>query len=100
MKPNDLKRIMASLTRAATDDQVAIAYVLAGDEAGASSRTKGEIRAFVRDRMLRLFGDVAERLPRPGMSALSSSQAASASGISAPIATIAASAFGAGLLSQ
>ncbi len=42
-------------------------------------------------------GEVTASRPRPGMSALSSSQAASASGITAPIATIAASASGAGL---
>ena len=42
-----------------------IAYVLADEEAGAASQTtKGQVRAIVRDRMLRLFGDVAGRLER------------------------------------
>ena len=45
-------------------------------------------------------GEVTASRPRPGMSALSSSWAARASGITAPMATIAASAFGPGVLSQ
>ena len=59
-----IKRDHASLARAAPDDQDPVVYMLAGEEAGTGSRTKGEIRAVVRDRMLRLFGDLAERLER------------------------------------
>ena len=60
-----IKKDHVTLARAAGDDQDVIAYVLADVEAGAGSQTtKGQVRAVVRDRMLRLFGDVAERLER------------------------------------
>jgi cell division protein FtsA len=60
-----IKKDHVSLARAAGDDQEEIAYVLADAEAGAGSRTtRGQAQAIVRDRMLRLFGDVAERLER------------------------------------
>ena len=60
-----IKKDHVSLARSASDDQDVIAYVLADEEAGADARTtKGQVRAIVRDRMLRLFGDVAERLER------------------------------------
>jgi cell division protein FtsA len=60
-----IKKDHVTLARAASDDQDPIAYVLADEEAGAGSQTtKGQVRAIVRDRMLRLFGDVAERLER------------------------------------
>ena len=45
-------------------------------------------------------GEVTRSRPRPGMSSLSSSQAASASGMTAPMATIAASAPAPGSRSQ
>lgn len=60
-----IKKDHVTLARAASDDQDVIAYVLADEEAGAGSRTtKGRARAIVRDRMLRLFGEVAGRLQR------------------------------------
>jgi cell division protein FtsA len=60
-----IKKDYVTLARAAGDDQDVIAYALADDEAGADARTtKGQVRAIVHDRMLRLFGDVAERLER------------------------------------
>jgi cell division protein FtsA len=60
-----IKKDHGTLARAASDDQDVIAYALADEEAGAGSRTtKGQVRAIVRDRMLRLFGEVAERLER------------------------------------
>jgi cell division protein FtsA len=60
-----IKKDHVSLARAAGDDDEVFAYALAGDEAGAAARaTKGQARAIVRDRMLRLFTDVAERIER------------------------------------
>jgi cell division protein FtsA len=60
-----IKKDHVTLARAAGDDHDVIAYVPADDEtAAASSTTKGEARAIVSDRMLRLFGDVAGRLER------------------------------------
>ena len=60
-----IKKDHVTLARAAGDDQQAIAYVLADEEAGAGARTtRGQVRAIVRDRTLRLFGEVAERLER------------------------------------
>jgi len=60
-----IKKDHVTLARAAGDDQDVIAYALADEEAGAaSSTTKGEVRAIVRDRMLLLLGDVAGRLER------------------------------------
>jgi cell division protein FtsA len=60
-----IKKDHVTLARAAGDDQEAIAYVPADEEAGAaSSATKGQARAVVRDRMLRLFADIAGRLER------------------------------------
>ncbi|MBO0741318.1 MAG: cell division protein FtsA [Hyphomicrobiaceae bacterium] len=48
----------------AGDDQESITYALADEETGTASRTKGEVRAMVRARMLGLFGEVASRLER------------------------------------
>jgi cell division protein FtsA len=61
-----IKTDHVSLARGgASDDQDVIAYAPADAEDGADARTtKGEVRAVVRDRMLRLFGDVAARLER------------------------------------
>ena len=60
-----IKMDHVTLARVASDDQDMIAYVPADEEEGAGSRTtKGQVRGIVRDRMLRLFGDVAERLER------------------------------------
>jgi cell division protein FtsA len=60
-----IKKHHVSLARAAGDDRESIAYALAEEEGGAASRTtKGEVRAVVRERMLRLFGEVASRLER------------------------------------
>jgi cell division protein FtsA len=68
---NDAERIKkdcGSLVRAPTDDHEAIAYSLAGAEAGARGQTtKGEIRAIIRGRMLRLFGHIAGRIDRSGV---------------------------------
>ena len=60
-----IKRDHVTLARAAGDDRETVAYALGDDAAGTLSRTtKGQIRAIVRDRMLRLFGEVADRLER------------------------------------
>ena len=60
-----IKKDHVTLARAAGDDQQAIAYVLADEEAGSGARTtRGQVRAIVRDRTLRLFGEVAGRLER------------------------------------
>jgi cell division protein FtsA len=60
-----IKMDHVTLARVASDDQEVIAYALADDEAGTEARTtKGHARAVVRERMLRLFGEVAGRLER------------------------------------
>ncbi|HEY7084782.1 MAG TPA: cell division protein FtsA [Hyphomicrobiaceae bacterium] len=60
-----IKKHHVSLAGAAGDDRESIAYTLADEKTGTSSRTtKGEVRAIVRERMLRLFGEVASRLER------------------------------------
>jgi cell division protein FtsA len=60
-----IKKHHVSLAGAAGDDQESIAYTLADEETGTASRTtKGEVRAIVRERMSRLFGEVANRLER------------------------------------
>jgi len=59
-----IKKDHVTLARAA-DDAETIPYALVDDAAqGASRTTKGQVRAIVRDRMLRLFGEVAGRLER------------------------------------
>lgn len=59
-----IKKDHVTLARAAGGDHDVIAYVHADDEAGSGSITKGQARAIVRDRMLRLLGEVAGRLER------------------------------------
>jgi cell division protein FtsA len=60
-----IKMQHGTLARAAGDDGETITYALADDaERTASRTTKGEVRAAVRDRMVRLLGEVAERLER------------------------------------
>jgi cell division protein FtsA len=61
-----IKKDHVSLARAAADESEAFTYALADDEeTGAAARaTKGQVRVIVRDRMLRLFEDVAERIQR------------------------------------
>jgi len=60
-----IKKHHVSLAGAAGDDRESIAYAPADEEAGTASRTtKGEVRAIVRERMSRLFGEVASRLER------------------------------------
>jgi cell division protein FtsA len=60
-----IKKDHASLARAAGDDNVEFAYAPADGEAGAVVRTtNGQVRAIVRDRMLGLFAEVAERIQR------------------------------------
>ncbi len=60
-----IKRHHASLARDAGDDSVEFAYAGADGAAGTSARTtKGQVRAIVRDRMLGLFAEVAERIQR------------------------------------
>ena len=51
-----------------SDDHEVVPYALAGEDAGRPAQTtKGEVRAIVRGRMLRLFGHVAERIERSGV---------------------------------
>jgi cell division protein FtsA len=60
-----IKTHHVSLAGAAGDDRESIAYALADEETGTASRTTtGEVRAIVRERMVRLFGEVASRLER------------------------------------
>jgi cell division protein FtsA len=64
-----IKKDHASLTNTAGDDGVEFAYAPAEGESGTAARTtKGQVRAIVRDRMLSLFAEVAERIQRAGMS--------------------------------
>jgi cell division protein FtsA len=59
-----IKKHHVCLADAGADDE-SIAYALADEETGTASRTtKREVRAIVRERMLRLFGEVASRLER------------------------------------
>jgi cell division protein FtsA len=51
-----------------SDDHEVIAYALAGEDAAARAQTtKGEVRAIIRGRCLRLFGHVAGRIERSGV---------------------------------
>jgi cell division protein FtsA len=60
-----IKKDHVSLARVAGDDNEEFAYAPAGDEAGATARaTKGQAHTIVRERMLRLFTVVAERIER------------------------------------
>ena len=63
-----IKKDHVTLARSADDDHEVIADELADEEVGAAfSTTKGQARALVRDRMLRLFGDIGGRLERSNM---------------------------------
>lgn len=65
-----IKKDHASLARAAGDDSEVFTYALAGDEAGATGQaTNGQVRAIVRDRLLRLFQEVGERIERAKVAA-------------------------------
>jgi cell division protein FtsA len=51
-----------------TDDHEVISHALAGEDQRARAQTtKGEVRAIIRGRMLRLFGHVAGRIERSGV---------------------------------
>src|SRR5262245_7536013 len=63
-----IKKHHVSLAGAGADEE-SIAYALADEETGTASRTtKREVCAIVRERMLRLFGEVAGRLERTQVS--------------------------------
>jgi cell division protein FtsA len=60
-----IKKEYGSLARAASDDHEPIQYVRFDEDAGSGARTtKGEVRAIVRSRTLRLFGHLAGRIER------------------------------------
>lgn len=65
---NEAERIKldhVSLARAVGGDDAEFAYLPAGETADAGARsTRGRARAIVRDRMARLFAEVAERIQR------------------------------------
>ena len=63
-----IKKEYGTLARAVSDDHEAIAHVLAGEDAETRGQTtKGEVRAIMRGRMLRLFGHIAGRIERSGV---------------------------------
>jgi cell division protein FtsA len=63
-----IKMEYGTLARAVSDDHELVAYVLAGEDAATRGQTtKGEVRAVVRSRMLRLFGHMAGRIERSGV---------------------------------
>jgi cell division protein FtsA len=63
-----IKKEYGTLARVVADDHEFISYVLAGeDPASRGQTTKGEVRAVIRSRMLRLLGHVAGRIERSGV---------------------------------
>lgn len=63
-----IKKECGTLARVVSDDHEVIAYAQSGEDAGARSQTtKGEVRAIIRGRMLRLFGHLAGRIERSGV---------------------------------
>jgi cell division protein FtsA len=63
-----IKTEYGTLARVVDDDHELISYVLAGeDQASRGQTTKGEVRAVVRSRMLRLLGHIAGRIERSGV---------------------------------
>ena len=63
-----IKKEYGTLARVVSDDHELVAYVLAGEDAAVRGETtKGEVRAIVRGRMLRLFGHIAGRIERSGV---------------------------------
>ena len=63
-----IKKEYGTVARVAPDDREAVSYVLAGEDAAARGEVaKGEVRAIVRGRMLRLFGHIAGRIERSGV---------------------------------
>jgi cell division protein FtsA len=63
-----IKKEYGTLSRVASDDHETIAYAPPGEDVDAPLQTtKGEVRAIVRDRMLRLFGQLAARIERSGV---------------------------------
>lgn len=63
-----IKKDYGTLARVVTDDHEVISHALAGEDAHARGQTtKGEVRAVIRGRMLRLFGHVAGRIERSGV---------------------------------
>ena len=64
-----IKREYGTVARVVSDDHEVISYAPAGEDAAARAQTtKGEVRAVIRGRMLRLFGHVAGRIERSGVS--------------------------------
>ena len=62
---------MALWRESSADDHELISYVLAGEDAASRAQTtKGEVRAIIRGRMLRLFGHIAGRIERSGVARL------------------------------
>ena len=63
-----IKKECGTLARAASDDHEFVAYAPAGEDAAVRREiAKGEVRAIVRGRMLRLFGHLAGRIERSGV---------------------------------
>jgi cell division protein FtsA len=63
-----IKTEYGTLARVVADDHELISYVLAGEDAASRGQTtKGEVRAVIRSRMLRLLGHIAGRIERSGV---------------------------------
>lgn len=63
-----IKKEYGTVARVVSDDRDLVPYVLAGEDSAVRGETaKGEVRAIVRGRMLRLFGHIAGRIERSGV---------------------------------
>jgi cell division protein FtsA len=63
-----IKKEYGTLARVVSDDHEVIQYAHSGEDAGARAQTtRGEVRAIIRGRVLRLFGHLAGRIERSGV---------------------------------